>query len=282
MNIIKCPLCGSEAHPVFEKDGYWIKECEGCKHQFITAATTPQHTEHVYDDSYFESGGAGYPGYLGNRGTLIAHGQRYGKLLQKYMQPGTVLDVGAAAGFILKGMTDYGWQGTGVEPNPTMVRYACEQLNLNVVAGTLEDFETDEQYDLVNMIQTVAHFYDLRQAFTTAAERTKPGGYWLIETWDKDSFVAKALGQNWHEYSPPSVLHWFSKNNLSQFVQQFGFEEVAWGRPQKWISGAHAKSLLKYKFTNPLMRKMIDTIPDKMNFPYPNFDLFWALYRKQA
>ncbi len=101
-----CPVCEGQSQQLFQKHTYWIYECQECRHRLTPIEATPEHAAQVYDDSYFNSGGAGYPNYMGEADMLIAHGRRYGKLLQRYMQPGTVLDVGAAAGFILKGLTE--------------------------------------------------------------------------------------------------------------------------------------------------------------------------------
>ena len=100
----------------------------------------------------------------------------------------------------------------------------------------------------------------------------------MIETWNRESFSARIFGQNWHEYSPPSVLQWFSLDGLTHFLGEIGFEKIAHGRPPKKISGAHAKSLLKYRLGNNFLLKLI---PDGLNFPYPSEDLFWAIYRKK-
>ncbi len=161
-----------------------------------------------------------------------------------------------------------------------MVRHAREVLGLDATAATLEDFHSNETYDLVSMVQVIAHFYDIRKAFTLAAQYTRPGGYLLVETWNKDSFVARGLGQNWHEYSPPSVLHWWAPDSLRRFVGQFGYQQVAQGRPEKWLNGAHAKALVQYKLEKSPLRVMLNLIPDNLPIPYPTFDLFWALYRK--
>jgi hypothetical protein len=200
------------------------------------------------------------------------------------MSPGTVLDVGAAAGYILKGLHQCKWEGLGLEPNATVAAHARDQLGLQVTVGTLEDYRSDHTFKLVSMIQVIAHFYDIRQALKAAAQLTEPNGFWLIETWNRNSLVAKLLGQAWHEYSPPSVLHWFSPGTLNRFVQQFGFREIARGRPPKQLKGAHAKSLLKYKLgtsrPGQLASRLLDLVPDNLIIPYPNFDLFWGLYQK--
>lgn len=282
-----CPICSSVSQRKFQKYDHWIRECDRCRHQFVEAMRTIDHAEKVYGDDYFYGGAAGYPDYLAEGRLIRDHGRRYGKILSKYMLPGTMLDVGAAAGFVLSGFVDRHWQGDGIEPNAQMAAFGREQLGLNVQAGTLESLAQvlpGKTYDLVSMIQVLPHFYDLHQALQSAVTVTKPGGHWLIETWNRDSLSAKIFGTGWHEYSPPSVLHWFSPDDLNLLAKQYGFELVAQGRPQKWIAGAHVKSLLGYKFDSMLggrwLKALLRVIPDRLRLPYPAEDLFWILFRK--
>lgn len=280
-----CPLCEQVSKRWQQQHGYWIRDCGGCGHRFTELLVSPDHAATVYGDAYFNGGGAGYPDYLAEADLLQQHGRRYAKLLKRYVTPGKMLDVGCAAGFILKGFCEEGWQGQGIEPNPTMVHYAQQTLNLPVQVGTLEQLQGAETFDLVTMIQVVAHFSDLQQAFAIASQHTHSGGFWLIETWNYKSWMAQLLGAHWHEYSPPSVLHWFSPNSLAQFAARYGFKEVDRGRPAKFIKSAHAKSLLRYKLQHlpagKLLLKAIALIPDHWRIPYPAEDLFWILLQKQ-
>ncbi len=280
-----CPLCGQASQRWRQQHGHWIRDCKECGHRFTELWANPDHVTAIYADTYFNGGGAGYPDYLAEAELLRQHGCRYASLLKRYTTPGTMLDVGAAAGFILQGFFDYSWHGQGIEPNPTMVRYAQKTLQLPVEVGTLEQLQTSETFDLVTMIQVVAHFFDIQQAFAAASQQTKSGGFWLIETWNCKSWMARLLGTHWHEYSPPSVLHWFSPPSLAQFAAQYGFKEIERGRPAKFISSAHAKSLLRYKLqalpAGRLLLKAIALIPDHWRIPYPAEDLFWILLQKQ-
>ncbi|MEM8808643.1 MAG: methyltransferase domain-containing protein [Cyanobacteria bacterium P01_G01_bin.38] len=282
--LLPCPICHQSSELIFNKYGYWIRACQNCGHRFADLSPTAAHTHQVYGDDYFAGGGAGYPDYLAEANLLRRQGRRYGNKLKRYTQPGRVLDVGAAAGFILQGLMDTGWQGQGVEPNAGMAAHAREQLGLAVQTGTLENLSSEGQYDLITFIQVLPHFFNLRQALTVASEMTALEGYWLIETWNRSSWTARLLGQNWHEYSPPSVLHWFSLNDVSQLGRQFGFRTVAQGRPAKWINGAHAKSLFRYKLQGSPLGKpllpLLKLVPDGLAFPYPAEDLFWILLQK--
>lgn len=278
-----CPLCDSGTRRVFNKYGYWIRDCQTCHHRFAEIAASAEHVRQVYQDAYFKGGMAGYPDYLGEESTLIDHGRRYGVLLNRFTSPGRILDIGSAAGFLLRGFQESGWSGMGLEPNPSMAAYGQEHLGLQIAIGCLEDFSSSEQFNVVSMIQVIAHFFDINKALQQAAAVTSRGGYWLIETWDRQSWPARILGKHWHEYSPPSVLHWFSPADLSRFAARFGFSEVARGQPIKRIHGQHAKSLLRYKLPGLAHAGFLDRlIPDDKVIRYPAFDLFWILFQKQA
>ncbi len=280
---MNCPICQSPSDRIFQIDGFWILECKSCYHRYAEIIASNDHIDQVYQDEYFKGGAAGYMDYLSEANILTSHGRRYGLILSKYTPPGMLLDVGTAAGFTLKGLLESGWRGIGLEPNLSMVEYGRTHLDLQIECGSLEQFSTNQKFDVVVMIQVISHFYDIRQALQKAANITNPGGFWLIEMWDRESWVARILGKYWHEYSPPSVLQWFSPTGLKHLVAQFGFSEIARGRPKKFINSAHAKSLLKYKLQNSALgwlQRGLAIVPDHLIFPYPTFDLYWFLFQK--
>lgn len=275
---MRCPLCQSESKFAFEAKGFNLLDCTVCAHRFAALETDENHATITYDDSYFNDGGAGYTNYAFESESLRKCGQIYAKNIEQFTGKNKrVLDVGAAAGFILQGFIDEGWSGSGIEPNRAIAKIGCEEFGLHIEQGTLENYKSEEKYDLISMIQVVAHFWEQRKAFENASELLNEDGLLLIETWNRDSISAKLLGKNWHEYSPPSVLHWFSLNGLTEFLKSFGFEMIAKGRPRKSISGKHVKSLLEYRIGKNFL---LNLVPDRINFPYPSEDLFWALYRK--
>ncbi len=278
-----CPICESDTVRVFVKDGYWIRACVNCRHRCAEIPLAVDHVARVYDDAYFHGGGAGYPDYLCEAALLRDCGRRYGRLLRRYMKPGRMLDVGAAAGFVMEGFMDCGWRGGAIEPNAHMAALLRERLGVDVYVGPLDEFSHPEPFDLVVMIQVIGHFLDVSRSLRAAARATRPGGFWLIETWNRESAAARLFGRRWHEYSPPSVLNWFAPDGLARLAGHFGFVERARGRPRKRLNGAHAKSLLRYKLRGTPGAAVADValglIPDHLTIPYLSADLFWTLFQ---
>lgn len=277
-------MCAGAGRCLFRSHGHEILGCEGCGHRFAAHVPAPDHVADVYGDEYFFGGGAGYADYTGEATLLVERGAAYARLVRAHSVPGTLLDVGASAGFILEGFVSGGWRGRGVEPNPRMAALANARLGPVVDVGTLEDLDTRQPVDLVLMLQVVGHFQDPRRALARAAGLTRPGGLWLVETWDRESWTARLFGRHWHEYSPPSVLHYFSRAGLRRLAASLGFREVAAGRPARKIGVAHTRSLVRHQLAGgPLgwLASPLALLPDSLEVPYPGDDLFWALFRDE-
>lgn len=275
---MNCAFCGDSGTTAFTAKGYGVLDCGRCGHRFAGVQVEDDHASSNYSDEYFHGGGAGYSDYSAEADLLRARGSMYAELIAPYTIPGEMLDVGAAAGYILKGFVDKGWSGVGLEPNGSMVEAGNRLPGVQLEQGTLETFSSARQFDLVSMIQVAAHFFDPKLSFEKAASLIKDGGHLLIETWDRGSLSAKILGKHWHEYSPPTVLHWYTKVWLDSYLEKLGLERIAGGRPSKKISGGHVKSLLRYRLGDI---SLLNLIPERVQFPYPSEDLFWALYRKR-
>jgi hypothetical protein len=278
----RCPVCDSETHRVLRaRTGLPIRECPACRHRFAEWKPPPDHVSTVYTDDYFFGGGAGYPDYLSESALLREHARRYARRIAPYTKPGHLLDVGAASGFLCDGFRAEGWEVEGLEPNETMARYGRERLDLCIHTGTLESFDTLQRYDLISLIQVLGHFADPRRALEKAAGLTRDRGFWLIETWDSRSLTARVFGKHWHEYSPPGVLHYFSRHSLELLASRLGFEPVAGGHPGKRISWGHARSLIDHQLHWPWLHRLSGLLPDRVVFRYPSEDLLWMLFRKQ-
>ncbi len=278
--------CTEEKIVFAKKNNYIINECSKCGYRYLDIADGESHVESVYSDEYFFDGkSAGYPNYLEEKNLLINYGTHYAKIIAKFMEPGNVLDTGCAAGFILKGFQDQGWQCTGVEPNDTMASYGRDQLHLNVHTGSFENFYSEQTFDLINMIQVIGHFYDLDACIKNVRKLLRRDGLVLVESWNSRSLLAKIMGSNWPEYSPPSVVRWFSDETLTEFFTFHGFELIKKGRPSKRISINHALSLVnektpEFKFKKSLMKTLNKTFGN-LTVIYPPLDLKWYLFKKE-
>ncbi len=283
----RCTICEREATSSFHAQSYRLFTCAQCDYAFLDPAVAHAlRTETLFDDAYFRGGGdgAGYTNYLAESRLLRAHGARYGRLLRAAGAT-HVLDVGAAAGFILRGLIDAGCSGVGIEPNASMRAYAVDELALDVRWTTLEAFATGEQFDAVALLQVVDHLEDIRRSFAQVRALTNPGGLCLVEFGNRGSLTARVLASAWHEYAPPSVRRVFSLHALRRLLAQYGFALHAWGHPPKYLRADHALALLSYKAGSSvlgrLLRRLSGAIPADAKLRYYGDDIAWALFKKR-
>ncbi len=271
-----CPLCGCASVRTGSKHGVDLRRCAGCGHRFAGIAPDQGELDAIYGDDYFTRE---YGDYHAEARSLAARGAAYRRIVERWLPGGRVLDVGAAAGYVLEGFTaGSGWTGTGVELNPTMAG-AARARGIDVRAGTVESAALDGTFDAVLLVQVIAHLPDLVETLMRLRDRTAPGGVWVVETWDRESVVARLLGPRWHEINPPSVLHWFSRRSLDELMAGLGFERVARGRPHKGIGAAHVEALLG---SHPVFGRLARAVPRGLEIPYPGDDVFWAAYRRPS
>lgn len=281
-----CECCESECRPFAIVDGYSYYRCPKCGYTFLPGPLGCEYTARVYDDGYFSQGGFGYANYFAERSLQRAHGHDFGRLLSRYAEPGTLLDVGCASGATLQGFADAGWRGEGLEPNGSIAAIARHDTGMNVYLAALEDTLPllNGRFDAIAMIQVVAHFRNAAEAFRNAAQYVRSGGLLLIETWNAASLTARMFGRQWHELSPPATVRIVTPKALELLMRRFGFSLLAFGRPKKRILASHLKSLAAYKRRSGAVMAAIGAIaallPDDLPIWYPAEDAFWHLYRR--
>lgn len=278
-------MCGAQIAPERAINGYHYGTCTRCALLQLLDQSADADVLGIYCDAYFHAGAnGGYTDYLSEGSLLRAQGRRYGKLLERFIAPGEVLDIGSAAGFMVAGLQDAGWNARGLECNAGMSDWGRSNLQVHIDTESLEHFQSDAQFDALTMVQVVAHFYDLNSAFANASKLTKSGGVWLVETWNARSVTARVLADQWHELNPPSVRRIFTPQTLALTASRFGMRQIAFGRPKKRILAAHAKSLAAEKARSGViagaLNRVVSLLPDNLVLPYPAEDLFWSIFRK--
>lgn len=288
-----CPFCRcDESQTLFSRNDIPLLRCRDCGHRFCPSGTKgADRIASQFDDDYFFGGESCYEDYSAMGPDLQRKGAYYSKILKRNLsQTGLrnpkILDVGCAAGYLLEGFANQGWNTTGLEANQTMAKYGRFELGLDVHHSTIEDFRSQESYHAASLVQVLPHLTDPYKALNQIHDKLLPGGLLLIETWNCESLAAKALGRNWHEYNPPSVLHWFSKQSLSDQLEYCDFEIVEMGRPVKWINLGNAAAALKKSVSESRLLSALaaptQLLPSWLKVPYPMDDCFWLVARKKA
>jgi SAM-dependent methyltransferase len=281
---LACPLCRAPAIDWISKHGHSIRECTACAHRFHIPTTTHDHVAQQYGDDYFSGAAHGYEDYLSEESIHRASAAYYVRKLGRWTEPQKHLDVGAACGFFVHEFARGGWDSVGLEPNDRMCQIAEKKFSATMLRGDIASTDIHGDFRLVSMIQVISHLLDPLDAIRRVRRVLQPGGFFLVETWDRKSWAARAFGSNWHEYNPPSVLHWFSRGSLRQSVEQQGFRMLAAGIPRKKISVGRGLSMLRHSSRDSTIGRLatapLAMVPRALTVPYFLGDAFWMLFQR--
>jgi SAM-dependent methyltransferase len=281
-----CPLCQSNASKARKLRGYSLHVCGGCGHWFVPLDDQLGHVGRTYGDQYFAGDPGGYVDYLGEERQQRRSGKFYARLLAgRGAHPGVALDVGCAAGFHAMEFIQQGWQVEGIEPNAWMAEHARER-GVTVVGGDVATWQPTRTYDAVLMVQVISHLQDPAGTIQRVAESVRSGGWLIVETWDRDAWIARLQGDGWHELNPPSVLHWFSRSSLASLLRQNGLEVVSRGLPPKRIAIARGAGMISHtagdRWWSRLATAPLRWLPKNLAVPYWLGDAFWILAKKNG
>lgn len=279
-----CAVCGASAWgPGLRKDDHSYASCAGCGVLRLDPLPAPEEAAALYDEGYFvESTTGGYHDYLADESIHRRNARRHLDRVERLgaHPPGRLLEVGAAAGFLLDEARHKGWEPVGVEVAP-IADHAREQLGL-AVTGRLADLPEPgpeaPAFGAAVMNQVLEHLPEPDVALAEVAARLASGGVLTIETWNRDAQVARRLGAGWQQVTPPSVLWLFSADDLRRLLVGAGFADVTVARATKWVSVATVLGQ-SADDTGPL-RRLADSRIGAIGLPYHLGDLVEVTARR--
>ena len=153
--------------------------------------------------------------------------------VERYAEPGPLLDVGCWVGFLMAEARERGWEPLGVEPSLFAATYARERLGLDVVSGDF--FAADlprERFTAVLLGDVLEHLVQAGAALDRVAPLLAPGGVLVLQLPDAGSAVARALGKRWWSVIPTHI-HYFTRRSIRTLLARHGYEAVHVGTDPK-------------------------------------------------
>lgn len=234
---VPCPLCTGDATlrysgcqdlEYFLEASYDLYGCHGCGLVFMHPLPTREELPRLYPSTYhnFDT-----PSNPVSRWLLDRYYEHQCAICRRHLQPdGALLEVGCAAGDVLERMQARGYDDVqGIE----LSLEACQQAwqrGLKVFHGTLDEFETDQRFDLIFMSHVIEHVIDPVATVAKLASLLKPGGVLYLETPNVGSLDARLWKDGWGLIHYPRHLYLFDRSTLRRLVERGGLtlEHVTW------------------------------------------------------
>ena len=140
----------------------------------------------------------------------------------------SILDLGCGGGsFIDLLVSQYGFKNVlGIDLNEQAVNFAANFRNLNVKQVNINEFSSDERFDVVVSIESIEHANDLEGYISSIKSHLQNKGFLLISTPHNDALARKYLGKFSDYYCAPNHLNYFNLITLKEFLKKYRFEVI--------------------------------------------------------
>ena len=234
-----CPLCGRDeasilteaADPIPERGPgfrFAIVRCRHCRLTYTNPRPTPESLVPFYPSFYA-------PHALPKKPSLSRLPSRFWSWvfgrpcperrgLLPWPRPGRLLDFGCGGGSYLYEMAGRGWQVTGLDVSPQVVRSIQEELGFEALAGTLPHPDlAPGSFDVITMWQSLEHVHNPLSVLRAAYELLIPGGKLILAVPNFECLTAEWFGDNWYGLDLPRHLTHFTPRTLEEMLQTAGY-----------------------------------------------------------
>ncbi len=202
--------------------------CPTCGHGWADLQLSLDRLAGIYGRGYFF--GEEYLDYVADRAITQRNFRLRLSVLDRFTDSARhrrFLEVGCAYGFFLDLLRGRAGSATGIDISEDAVKYARENLGLDVVLGDLltHDFGKDV-FDVVCLWDTIEHLARPDLYIERIASLTEPGAVLALTTGDLGSWNARINGKHWRLIHPPTHLHYFTRPSLARLLDRAGFDVV--------------------------------------------------------
>jgi 2-polyprenyl-3-methyl-5-hydroxy-6-metoxy-1,4-benzoquinol methylase len=231
-----CPICNGRntaLHAVAEDVEYFTSaqkfsydRCNDCAILFVSPMLYDRLDE-IYPKNYYSFVPAGATGLV--QRVKQALDRRMFRAVTRQI-PGeklAALDIGGGSGWLLDAVK-------AVEPRVTTTQVvdidpgakaAAERAGHRYFLGTVEQFESEEKYDLILMLNLIEHVRRPDEVLAKARSLLTPHGLLLIKTPNYDALDAKIFRhRSWGGYHAPRHFVLFDRDSFARVAKNQGLQ----------------------------------------------------------
>lgn len=220
-----CIVCGGHRMKTYYNS---ILRCHDCGYVVADMDVCEKKLFELYSRDYFFGGE--YSDYIRDKKVLQKNFALRFKVLRKFLDPARhkhLLEIGCAYGFFLDTVRNSFETVLGVDITEEGVRYAREQLHLDVIQGDFLKYDFgDQRFDVVCLWDTIEHLSNPHLYLDKISRHTKGGSLLAMTTGDIESLNARLRKDRWRLMHPPTHIHYFSKRTLTKLLDRYGFDVI--------------------------------------------------------
>jgi 2-polyprenyl-3-methyl-5-hydroxy-6-metoxy-1,4-benzoquinol methylase len=226
----RCRFCGGESIVALETedrnrglsdDRFVYRRCRDCETIFI--AQIPADLDRYYPQD-------AYSIPAGRHRRLATAAERWRvELLRRFVEPGTLVEIGPGFGIFAGAAVDAGFEVHGID----MDSHTTELLRAapGITATTSDEPEkvlkTLPPSRAIALWHSIEHLPDPAGMLASAAENLEPGGVLALATPNPSSLQFRLLGARWLHLDAPRHLYLIPPRTLVERARELGLEELA-------------------------------------------------------
>ena len=261
MDEINCIFCGIESsNVVIEENGFKGRKCPKCGLIYISPRPSRDEVHDLYGHDDAQIPAAVHIG--GDFGKRL-DARHHLKLIRRFIGSGSLLEVGAGAGYFLDEARNLGFVPFAIEFNPIQANHIRERLKIPCAESPLDPSLFDGRtFDVIYHCDVVSHFFDPIGDFRSMYALLNDDGLLVFETGNFGD-MSQRYFHHIRRFQYPDHLFFFSSENLRTLLDQTGFHVECIYRysilPQKRFINAVA--FLKNLISRPSRSSALDVPP---------------------
>lgn len=210
-----------------------IARCAKCGVAFTTPQ--PERMERYYPPHYRRFG------WIGSSVLQFLYHRKAHAWVRTLGAPGTALEIGSGAGWMLRALHRCGWKVIGNERQVEDSLAALAKEGLPLFVGGLDAIGPKARFDLIILFQVLEHLGRPMEVLRHCARLLKPGGTLVVAVPNLASWQARVCGPYWFHLDVPRHLFHFTPASLSHALEAVGFTVTSIGYrspehdPYGWI-----------------------------------------------
>ncbi len=225
-----CPICKDPIEfsvidgVVKRNNEYSVYECRSCQVLVTHPFPSPEELSKLYSTgNYRTKTGKRFHPVLEYMIHLLTVRKR--QRIERFRDPGRILDIGCGRGLFLHIMQEDGWQVVGQEFSETSASYASKIYGIEVRSGELKESEYEsESFDVININHVLEHLENPDEVIAECYRILKKGGLLVTAVPNTDSLQAHFGKNKWFQLDLPFHLYHFSSKSLFDLLEKNSFK----------------------------------------------------------
>ena len=286
---IFCPLCNSKTYTQKYPEYYpRIVTCIKCELIYTNPRLKNKYLKELYTEEYFKNDHSsilGYSSYLQDRKNIIKTFDKRLKVIETFVSPGKLLDIGCATGFFMHSAKMRAWKVEGVEISKFAASYAKERFGFKIYVGDVRQIDLPANtYDLITMWDVVEHLTNPIEVIQVSKRALKKNGLLVFSTPNVGSLPAKLTKHKWIGYKlSDEHLAYFSKKTVALLLEKAGFSLVLSKHVGKYVNlSLFADRIGLYnKAVGTILNAAQFVLPKDLSFYVNPFDIMCVYAKKK-